>query len=359
MKRISVLLFIALALFAACSPKGGSCIIEGQLEGMPGTGTIVLEDAFTEHSVIDTITVVDGKFYHKISLDSPALAQIYYEASRLLEFFIEPGGNIRISGDYGNKGTIEATGGKLNGLWEEYEMGRTEFALGEEPFAVRYNKFAQWVEDLVCGSSDDIFKMRIILQNAYNVIPTAYNSLRQIDKMDKQTQEKLNVQMCRKLLERRVLVEPQLAGSDIVPYYKDFHVKDPSGETVKLSDIISNCGKRYLLVDFWDTWCRPCCEQFPKLKEIYSKYHNNGLEVLAVSMGSDRAKWLSYIEENDLDWLHGISETSSSSNQIVKDYAISGIPDNILMDCQTGIIIGRDMPMEVLECKMEELQTGH
>ena len=43
MKRISVLLFITLALFAACSPKGGSCIIEGELEGMPGTGTIVLE----------------------------------------------------------------------------------------------------------------------------------------------------------------------------------------------------------------------------------------------------------------------------------------------------------------------------
>lgn len=336
-------------------PKRGSCIIEGELEGMPGTGTIVLEDAFTEHGIIDTFTVVDGKFYHKISLDSPSLAQIYYEASRLLEFFIEPGGNIRISGDYGNRGTIEATGGKLNGMWEEYEMYRTEFALGEEPFAVRYNKFAQWVEELVCGSSDDIFKMRIILQNAYSVIPTAYNSLRQIEKMDKQTQEKYNVQMCRKLLERRVQVEPQVAGSDIVPYYKDFQVKDQRGETVKLSNIVSNCGKRYLLVDFWDTWCRPCCEQFPQLKEIYSNYHNNGFEVFAVSLGSDKGKWNSYIDENGLDWLHGISETSFAANHIVQDYAMSGIPDNLLIDCQTGIIIGRDMPMEVLESKMEEL----
>lgn len=355
MKRISVLLFITLALFAACSPKGGCCIIEGELEGMPGTGTIVLEDAFTEHGIIDTFTVVDGKFYHKISLDSPALAQIYYEASRLVEFFIEPGENIRISGDYGNRGTIEATGGKLNGMWEEYEMVCTEFALGEEPFAVRYNKFAGLMENLLADSNDDIFKMRVILKNVHNVFPAAYTALCQIKQMDPAIQEKFNVQMCRRLLERRVEVEPQVEGSPTVPLYKDFEVIDRNGEPVKLSDVIRNGGKRYVLVDFWATWCRPCCDQFPKLKEIYASYHNKGLEVFAVSYDMDKAKWISYIKENNLEWLHGIPASDTVLNSISRDYVISGIPTNILIDCQTGVIIGRDMPMEVLESKLEEL----
>ena len=355
MKRIAVLLFVAFALLAACSPKGGSCIIEGELEGMPGTGTIVLEDAFTEHGIIDTFTVVDGKFYHKISLDSPALAQIYYEASRLVEFFIEPGENIRISGDYSNEGTIEARGGKLNGLWEEYEMASTELAVGEESFAVRYNKFAGLMENLLADSNDDIFKMRVILKNVHNVFPAAYTALCQIKQMDPAIQEKFNVQMCRSLLERRVEVEPQVEGSPTVPLYKDFEVIDRNGEPVKLSDVIRNGGKRYVLVDFWATWCRPCCDQFPKLKEIYASYHNKGLEVFAVSYDMDKAKWISYIKENNLEWLHGIPASDTVLNSISRDYVISGIPTNILIDCQTGVIIGRDMPMEVLESKLEEL----
>ena len=110
-------------------------------------------------------------------------------------------------------------------------------------------------------------------------------------------------------------------------------MKDRKGKTLKLSDIIRNRGNKYLLVDFWDTWCRPCCEQFPQRKEIYSKYHNNGFEVFAVSLGSDKGKWNSYIDENGLDWPHGISETNFSANHIVQDYAMSGIPDNLLIDC--------------------------
>jgi thiol-disulfide isomerase/thioredoxin len=173
--------------------------------------------------------------------------------------------------------------------------------------------------------------------------------------MDPAIQEKFNVQMCRSLLERRVEVEPQVEGSPTVPLYKDFKVMDRNGEPVKLSDVIRNGGKRYVLVDFWATWCRPCCDQFPKLKEIYASYHDKGLEVFAVSYDMDKAKWISYIKENNLEWLHGIPASDTVLNSISREYVISGIPTNILIDCQTGVIIGRDMPMEVLESKLEEL----
>lgn len=354
MKQFFVLILAAFAVFASCS-QTRICVIDGELEGMPGTGVIFLEDALTEHELIDTFAVVDGKFHYEIALESPVVAQIYYEASQLGEFFLEPGGNVVIGGDFTNIGTIEASGGRLNGLWEEYEMALTELAVGEEPFAVRYNKFAGLMENLLADSNDDIFKMRVILKNVHNVFPAAYTALCQIKQMDPAIQEKFNVQMCRSLLERRVEVEPQVEGSPTVPLYKDFEVIDRNGEPVKLSDVIRNGGKRYVLVDFWATWCRPCCDQFPKLKEIYASYHNKGLEVFAVSYDMDKAKWISYIKENNLEWLHGIPASDTVLNSISRDYVISGIPTNILIDCQTGVIIGRDMPMEVLESKLEEL----
>lgn len=122
----------------------------------------------------------------------------------------------------------------------------------------------------------------------------------------------------------------------------DFTRKDQYGNTVKLSHYRG----KLVLLDFWGSWCVPCRQTHPHLKELYSKYKSKGLEIVAVANEKNRdpekAKqaWLSAIKKDDINWVHVLNDEGNGAPDIVSKYGINGYPTKLLLD-QNGKILMR------------------
>lgn len=128
----------------------------------------------------------------------------------------------------------------------------------------------------------------------------------------------------------------------------------PDGKVLTLKSVVENKANKYVLIDFWASWCGPCMREVPHLKAAYDKYHKKGFEIYGVSFDRDREPWLKAINEKGLNWLH-VSAVNYWDNKARHDYAVNSIPANFLVDCSTGKIIATQLRGEEVEKKMEEL----
>jgi len=129
----------------------------------------------------------------------------------------------------------------------------------------------------------------------------------------------------------------------------DFDGLTPEGKSIKLSD---HFGK-YLLLDFWASWCGPCRRENPNLVKAYQKYHDKGFEIFAVSLDKDKEAWLKGIKDDNLSWTH-VSDLAFWNSAAAKLYGVRAIPANVLID-PNGVIVGRNLRGEDLDKKLEEL----
>lgn len=133
----------------------------------------------------------------------------------------------------------------------------------------------------------------------------------------------------------------------------NFSMRDTSGNSVSL---LSYRGK-YVLLDFWASWCGPCRGQSPILVSMYKEYKENGFEILSVSLDRDGKKqdWLDAIHKDELNWTH-ISELNFFDSQVIKLYGIdiTGIPFNFLINPE-GVIIAKNLRNEKLNEKLKQL----
>jgi peroxiredoxin len=129
----------------------------------------------------------------------------------------------------------------------------------------------------------------------------------------------------------------------------NFTQNDTNGKPVALSDFKG----KYVLVEFWASWCSPCRAESPNLLKQYEKFKGKGFEILGVSVDSDKAKWMEAIKKDALTWPQ-ISDLKGWDNEARKVYGITGVPANFLISPE-GKIIGSHLMGEVLNKKLEEL----
>lgn len=115
-----------------------------------------------------------------------------------------------------------------------------------------------------------------------------------------------------------------------------FEGKEISGKEISLKDYID---KKYILIDFWASWCAPCREELPYIKDLYAKYKDLGFEIVSISRDEDIEKLKTAISKEGIEiWKH--FAVVQNSNAVEKDYFVTGIPHKVLID-KNGIIIGK------------------
>lgn len=123
----------------------------------------------------------------------------------------------------------------------------------------------------------------------------------------------------------------------------DFTQNDVSGKAVKLSSFRG----KYVLVDFWASWCGPCRGENPNVVKVYNAYKNKNFTVLGVSLDQDKSKWVEAIKKDNLTWTH-VSDLKYWNNEVAVKFGIQSIPANFLLD-PNGVVIAKDVRGEELE----------
>lgn len=117
------------------------------------------------------------------------------------------------------------------------------------------------------------------------------------------------------------------AGNKQAP---DFTLNDINGKSLTLSSLRG----KYVILDFWGSWCPWCIKGFPMMKEYYAKYEGK-FEILGIDCGDTQHKWKNAVKEYELPWLHVYNPKSSS---VLADYGIEGFPTKIIIDPEGEIV---------------------
>lgn len=124
----------------------------------------------------------------------------------------------------------------------------------------------------------------------------------------------------------------------------------PTGKDIALSSLRG----KYVLVDFWAAWCKPCRFENPNVVRTYNAYKDKGFEVYSVSLDKSRDAWLKAIEKDGLVWESHVSDLKAWSSQPARDYGVRGIPATFLLDPE-GKIIAKNLRGPALEAKLAEV----
>ena len=133
--------------------------------------------------------------------------------------------------------------------------------------------------------------------------------------------------------------------------FTDITLNDTIGQQHRLSEW---CGKgRYVLIDFWASWCGPCRAEMPNVFACYKKYHEKGLDIIGISLDTDKEAWFRGIDAMKMPWIH-LSDLKGWESSSATTYGIKSIPANILLDGE-GKIVDIDLHDELLDMRLSEI----
>jgi peroxiredoxin len=145
----------------------------------------------------------------------------------------------------------------------------------------------------------------------------------------------------------------RMAGVSVGDEAPDFTLNDPAGNAIALSSLRG----KYVLIDFWASWCGPCRQENPNVVKMYEKYKDKGFAIYGVSLDKDKNAWVAAIKKDNLTWSHG-SDLKFWQSVVAQQYGVSAIPATYLLD-PNGVVIAKNLRGAALEKRVAELVSGN
>ncbi len=318
--------------------------------------------------LIDSTSVVSGEFKFSDSINFPDMHYLFFEKiTGNIPFVLEPG-NIQIEVYKDSLRSSKITGTKSNNDWTDYlsetrpftsELNNIQIEINqslrlgdsvliydlEEQFIDMRSKLVDY-EFLFMNNRKESYISALILQRMIFERSIDYDKADSILNTFDKTLENTN---------------PYVSVRNIIDNYKLSNIESPNigsfapkfsgpginGDIISLNQIKS----KYILIDFWASWCEPCRIENPGLTNLMESYSNDDFVILGVSLDVSRDAWIKAIEVDGIDsWIH-ISNLKYFNGPIVKLYNIRGdvgIPSNFLIN-QERKIIAKDIKTDELE----------
>jgi len=358
-KFLYLLLFIPSLVFAQENTKG--FIINGKVAGLTD-GEVKITNTQQDHSIIATGALKDGIFQVSGMIPEPGLYFLVMGNEQPQYIFLENTA-INITGEKSNIKNIKVEGSQSHLDFMEFnrifnpligELNATAANIQKEGNEKKRDLLIKQYDSVVSVVNTEVGKFVSARRSSF-VSPFLLWVTGQLSQDPVLMEQRFN------MLDENVRTS-QIGKSlaDFIAYNKvgaigtdaiDFTQNDMEGKPVTLSSFKG----KYVLVDFWASWCGPCRAENPNVVKTFNKYQNRNFTIIGVSLDRPNAqdKWMKAIHDDGLAWNH-VSDLKYWDNEVAKQYGIRAIPQNILVD-PSGKIIAKNLSGEELDTKLGEV----
>jgi peroxiredoxin len=343
-KYLFVLLFSL--SFVACESKDKTYNIDGQIDGYSDGIAYLKQFNGEEYICVDSARIEQGYFTFSGKVDQVQLCRIMIEGHKypIRYFFLEAGQQTYKAQLKGSRMSVPRIGGTF--IQNEYTRFQTEKNAIYKKQLVLQRKGLQNSDEKekvhlqILELNRKMDNLKISIHENYKtpvlslyLIKESCGSISDYKVLEKQLKAFEAIYSKHALylaISKRMEALKSISTGRPAPV---FEMESLEGTTIRLSDFRG----KITMLDFWASWCAPCRKENPNMVKLYQQFHDQGLEIIGISLDRKKERWSNAVKKDNLTWNH-VCDYKKWDCPLVEKYAVKGVPFTVLIDREGNII---------------------